>query len=139
MAASRDAEGGPGATGGGAGSSEHDVPKDPSTPVSVRPSLRHKRMTKPNPKYSDFILNTRLPYRDLTRKEPDIVTVPDGSRGPSGATSVTGPVSTTASQTKAQAGILFNKMDAKLIKYAVQIRNFNRSSTSMECAALKED
>ena len=68
LAASRDAEGGPAATGGGAGSSEHDVPKDPSTPVSVRPSLRHKRMTKPNPKYSDFILNTRLPYRDLTRK-----------------------------------------------------------------------
>ena len=50
LAASRDAEGGPGVTGGGAGSSEHDAPKDPSTPVSVRPSLRTKRKTKPNSK-----------------------------------------------------------------------------------------
>ena len=38
LAASGDAEGGPGATGGGAGNSEHDVPKDPSTPMSTRPS-----------------------------------------------------------------------------------------------------
>ena len=82
LAASRDAEGGPGVTGGDAGSSEHNVPKDPSTPVSVRPALRTKRMIKPNPKYSGFIINARLPYRAPTRKEPDILTVPDVSRGP---------------------------------------------------------
>ena len=102
LAASRDAEGGPGVTRGGAGNSEHDAPKDPSTPVSVRPGFRAKRKTNPNSKYSDFILNTRLPYRNPTRKEPDIVIVPNESGGPSGAASVTGSVSTTASQTKAQ-------------------------------------
>ena len=118
---SGDAEGGPGATGGGAGNSEHDVPKDPSTPVSTRPFLRHKRRTKPNPKYNNFILNTRLPFRDLTRKEQDILTIPDGSRGPSGAASGTGSASTTASHTKTQAGIVFDNMDAKLIRLAEQI------------------
>ena len=52
---------------------------------------------------------------------------------------MTGSVSTTASHTRTQADIVFDNMDAKLIGLAEQIRNFNRSSTSMECASLRED
>ena len=40
LAASKGAEGGPGVTKGGTGSSDHDMPKDLTTPVSVRPGLR---------------------------------------------------------------------------------------------------
>ena len=140
LAASGDAEGGPGATGGGAGNSDHDVPKEPPTPSS-RPTLnpRHKRRTKPNSKYDNFILNTKLPLRDLTREVADRVTIPDESRGLSRASSVTGSVSTTISQTQMQASIVFDSTDASLRVLAERVRNFNRSSTSTECASLRED
>ena len=137
LAASGDAEGGPGATGGGAGNSDHDVPKEPPTPTST-PTLnpRHKRRTKLNSKYDNYILNAKLPLRDPTREVAERVTIPDDSRGLSGASSVTGSVSTTVSQTRTQAGIVFDNMDAILRGLAVRVRNFNKSSTSTDCASL---
>ena len=39
----------------------------------------------------------------------------------------------------AQAGKVFDNMDANLRGLAEQVRNFNRSSTSMECASLREN
>ena len=61
LAASKDAEGGPGVTKGGTGNSDHDTPKDLSTPVSVRPGLRGRRKIKPGSRYSGYILSTKLP------------------------------------------------------------------------------
>ena len=48
-------------------------------------------------------------------------------------------VSTSASQTRAQANSTFNEVDAKLIEFAEQIRNFNSSATFMNCATLREE
>ena len=132
LAASKDAEGGPGVTKGGIGNSNHDVPGDLTTPTSVRPGLRGKRKIRPSSRYTGYILSTKLPHRGTVRKEPAIIDVPDASGGPSVTASVADTVSTSESDTRAQANITFNEVDAKLIEFAELIRNFNRSATSME-------
>ena len=155
LAASKDAEGGPGVTKDGIGSPHHDVPEDPTTPMSVRPKVRRKII--PNSKYSEYVMTTKLPHRGPVRKEPDTTNVPDAtnvpdtadvpdtidvpdvSGGPSTAASTTDTISTSISQTRAQANITFNKVDAKLIEFAGLIRNFDSSATSMNCAKLRED
>ena len=139
MAAFRGAEGGPGVTKDGTGSSDHDMPKDLTTPMSVRPGLRGKRKIKPSSRYSGYIISTKLPHRNPAGKEPAIIDVPDASGGPSVVASTAESVSTSASQTRAQANIIFNEVDAKLIEFAEQIRNFNSSATSMDCAVLREE
>ena len=140
LAASKDAEGGPGVTKDGIGSPHHDVPGDPTTPMSVRPKVRGGKMKIiPSSRYSEYVLTTKLPHRGPVRKEPDTINVPDVSGGPSVAASMADTVSTSESQTRAQANITFNEVDAKLIEFAELIRNFNSSATSMNCARLREE
>ena len=139
LASSKDDEGGPGVTKGGTGNLDHDVPEDLTTPTSVRPGLRGKRKIRPSSRYSGYILTTKLPHRGPVRKEPATIDVPDASGGPSVAASMADTVSTSESQTRAQANITFNEVDAKLIEFAELIRNFNSSATSMNCARLREE
>ena len=55
LAASKDAEGGPGVTKGGIGNSHLDVPEDPDTPKDVRPNLRGRRKIIPSSRYSEYV------------------------------------------------------------------------------------
>ena len=107
--------------------------------MSIRPGIRGRRKIKPSSRYTGYIISTKLPYRNPARKEPAIIDVPDASGGPSVVGSTAESVSTSASQTRAQANITFNEVDVKLIEFAEQIRNFNSSATSMDCAVLRED
>ena len=72
-------------------------------------------------------------------KEPAIIDAPDAPGGPSVAASMADTISTSESQTRAQANITFNEVGAKLIEFAEQIRNFNSSATSMNCAMPREE
>ena len=139
LAASKDAEGGPGVTEGDTGNSNHDAPGNLTTPRSVRPRLRERRKIRPSSKYADFIVSAKLPHRSTARREPAITNVPDVSGVPSATASMADTVSTSESDTRAQANITFNEVDAKLIEFAELIRNFNSSVTSMDCARLREE
>ena len=67
------------------------------------------------------------------------MTILDDSMRLSRASSETGSVTTTISQAQMQAGMVFDSTDALLKLLTERVRNFARSSTSKECALLRED